>query len=112
MMATLVVLASFISILLNKLRFPSLIGFLIAGIIIANYADISDDAYEIVEIFSTLGLIMLMFTIGMEIDVRTVSPSMSASWKSDGSISRNTCMRFPLIWWRRITIWWTTSSAS
>ena len=70
MMATLVVLASFISILLNKLKFPSLIGFLIAGIIIANYADISDEAYEIVEIFATLGLIMLMFTIGMEIDVR------------------------------------------
>ena len=36
-MAILIVLASFTSIILSKLKLPSLIGFLIAGIIIANY---------------------------------------------------------------------------
>ena len=58
------------SIALSKLRLPSLVGFLVAGIIINNYIDLPSEAEEVVSIFSNLGLIMLMFSIGMEIDVR------------------------------------------
>ena len=68
-MATLIVLASFISIVLSKLRLPSLVGFLVAGIIIANYVDTPIETDEIISIFSNLGLIMLMFAIGLEIDL-------------------------------------------
>ena len=68
-MAVLIVLASFTSILLSKIKLPSLIGFLIAGIIIANYIDLPEGTEGVVSIFSNLGLIMLMFAIGMEIDL-------------------------------------------
>jgi CPA2 family monovalent cation:H+ antiporter-2 len=69
-MAILVILAAFLSIVMNKIKFPPLIGFLAAGIIIANFMNLPQDAIDVVEVFSTLGLIMLMFSIGMEIDLR------------------------------------------
>ena len=68
-MAILIVIASFSSILLSKLKLPSLVGFLVAGIIIANYIELPEGADDVVSIFSNLGLIMLMFAIGMEIDI-------------------------------------------
>ena len=69
-MAVLIVLASFLSIALTKLKLPSLVGFLVAGIIIANYIDIPEGSHDVISIFSNLGLIMLMFAIGMEIDLK------------------------------------------
>ena len=68
-MAVLIVLASFTSIVLSKLRLPSLVGFLVAGILVANYIDAPEGTEDVVSIFSNLGLIMLMFAIGMEIDI-------------------------------------------
>ena len=68
-MALLIVLASFLSIVLGKVRLPSLVGFIIAGIIIHNYVSVPEGTEDVVSIFSNLGLIMLMFTIGMEIDI-------------------------------------------
>ena len=69
-MANLVILAAFLSIVMHKIKFPPLIGFLMAGIIIANFVHLPEDSEEVVEILSNLGLIMLMFSIGMEIDIR------------------------------------------
>ena len=68
-MAILIVIASFSSIVLSKLKLPSLVGFLVAGIIIANYITLPEGSEDVVSIFSNLGLIMLMFAIGMEIDL-------------------------------------------
>ena len=68
-MATLIVLAAFMSIILSKLRLPSLVGFLVAGILIANYMDLPEGTEDVVTMFSNLGLIMLMFAIGLEIDL-------------------------------------------
>ena len=68
-MATLIVLAAFISIVLSKIKLPSLVGFLVAGILIANYMDLPKGTEEVVTTFSNLGLIMLMFAIGLEIDM-------------------------------------------
>ena len=68
-MAVLIVLAAFSSIILGKLKLPSLIGFLVTGIIIANYIDLPEGTEDVVSIFSNLGLIMLMFAIGLEIDI-------------------------------------------
>ena len=69
-MATLVMLSAFLSIIMNRVKLPPLIGFLAAGIIIANFLDFSEDGKAVVKIFSNLGLIMLMFSIGMEINLR------------------------------------------
>ena len=68
-MAILVILAAFSSFMLTKLKLPSLVGFLIAGIIIANYLELPEGTEDIVSMFSDLGLVMLMFSIGMEIDI-------------------------------------------
>ena len=68
-MAILIVLAAFASIVLSKLKLPSLVGFLVAGIIIANYIELPEGTEDVVSIFSNLGLIMLMFAIGTEIDI-------------------------------------------
>ena len=69
MMALLVVLASLSSIILGKLKLPSIIGFLLTGIIIVNYIGTTDDTTAVIDIFSDLGLVLLMFTIGIEIDI-------------------------------------------
>ena len=70
-MAILIVLAVVCSTLLSRVNMPPLIGFLVAGILIANLNLFTDEgAMDVVEVFSHLGLIMLMFAIGMEIDVR------------------------------------------
>ncbi|MBR4202380.1 MAG: cation:proton antiporter [Candidatus Methanomethylophilaceae archaeon] len=69
-MATLVILSAFLSIISSRIKLPPLIGFLAAGIIIANFMDFTEDGEHVVEIFSDLGLIMLMFSIGMEINLR------------------------------------------
>ena len=70
-MAILIVLAVICSTLLSRVKMPPLIGFLVAGILIANFHIFTDEnAMDVVEVFSNLGLIMLMFAIGMEIDVR------------------------------------------
>ena len=55
-MAVLIILASFMSIALSKLKLPSLVGFLVAGIIIHNYIDLPAEADDVVSIFSNLGL--------------------------------------------------------
>ena len=70
LMSTLVLLSAVCSIALGKLKLPSLIGFLVAGIIIANTMTLNEDAQSLVKLFSDLGMILLMFSIGMEIDVR------------------------------------------
>jgi len=69
-MATLVILAAFLSIIFSRIKLPALIGFLAAGILIANFLNFGEEGDNIVEIFSDLGLIMLMFSIGMEINLR------------------------------------------
>ena len=71
-MALLIMLAALCSIVLTKLRLPALIGFLVAGIVISNCFELSEDMMSVVKIFSDLGLIMLMLAIGLEIDIRKI----------------------------------------
>ncbi len=69
-MSVLVLLSAFCSIVLGKLKFPALIGFILAGIIIVNFLHETEEMYIVSNVLSNLGLIMLMFSIGMEIDIR------------------------------------------
>lgn len=59
------------SVLFRKLRMPAVIGYLVAGIILANYwSGESADTEEIVDFLSDLGLIFMMFCIGMELNLK------------------------------------------
>ncbi|MEW6215924.1 MAG: cation:proton antiporter, partial [Nitrospirota bacterium] len=52
--------------LLQKLKIPSLVGFLVAGVIIGPYGiGIVKDTHSI-EILAEIGVILLLFTIGIE----------------------------------------------
>lgn len=57
--------------LFRKLKMPAVIGYLVTGIILANYwSGKSEDTEQIVSFLSDLGLIFLMFCIGMELNLK------------------------------------------
>ncbi|MBQ8179886.1 MAG: cation:proton antiporter [Candidatus Methanomethylophilaceae archaeon] len=71
-MAMFTILAGLCSIVFNKLKLPPLIGYLVSGIILANLWDIPEGGHTTVEILSDMGLVMLMFCIGLEINLKKI----------------------------------------
>ena len=69
-LAMFLLLAAVCSIVFNKIKLPPLIGYLMAGILIANFYSINEMGKSVVEILSDMGLIMLMFSIGLEINLK------------------------------------------
>jgi CPA2 family monovalent cation:H+ antiporter-2 len=69
-LALFLLLAAVCSIVFNKIRLPPLIGYLMAGIIVANFVSISEEQMDVVDILSDMGLTMLMFCIGLEINLK------------------------------------------
>ena len=56
-------------VLLKRLNVPSIIGWIIAGVIIGPYGlNWIDTAHAGVEMFSTIGLLYIMFIVGLELD--------------------------------------------
>jgi len=55
--------------LFNRIRIPSIVGFLIAGMIIgpSGFGLIAD--VEIIEMLATFGVVLLLFTIGLELSI-------------------------------------------
>ena len=69
-MTYLVLLAGLCSIVFTKLKLPPIIGYLLAGILICNVFEIPESSAEITEILSDIGLVMLMYCIGMELNLK------------------------------------------
>ncbi len=69
-LAMFLLLAAACSIVFNKIKLPPLIGYLISGIIVANFFQVTETGEDVVEILSNMGLIMLMFCIGLEINLK------------------------------------------
>jgi CPA2 family monovalent cation:H+ antiporter-2 len=75
-MALMLVLASVASILFSKLRMPAIIGYLAAGIFIANFWGIPEgESNAVIELLSNIGLVLLMFAIGMELNIKKLKQS-------------------------------------
>lgn len=55
---------------LQRLKLPSIIGFLITGVIIGPHGLSLIDAIEEVEVLSEIGVILLLFVIGMELSIK------------------------------------------
>ena len=55
---------------LQRLKLPSIIGFLLTGVIIGPYGLSLIEAVEQVEILSEVGIILLLFVIGMELSIK------------------------------------------
>ncbi|MBS3738482.1 monovalent cation:proton antiporter family protein [Mesohalobacter halotolerans] len=56
--------------LLNRLKIPSILGFLFTGVLIGPHALSLVKAVEQVEIISEIGVILLLFVIGMELSIK------------------------------------------
>lgn len=56
--------------ILQKFKLPSIIGFLITGVVIGPYGFSLVNAVEQVEILSEIGVILLLFVIGMELSIK------------------------------------------
>ncbi len=63
-------LASIIVFLFNKFKLPSVIGFLATGIIAGPYGLGLISDIEIIDILAEIGVILLLFTIGIEFSIR------------------------------------------
>ncbi len=75
-MAIMLVLASIASIMFSKLRLPAIIGYLAAGIIITNVWGMPEGIEgDIIQILSNVGLVLLMFAIGMELNIKRLKQS-------------------------------------
>ena len=59
--------------LLQRLKLPSILGFLVAGVIIGPYGFSLINATEEVEILSEIGVILLLFVIGMEMSFKQLA---------------------------------------
>ena len=67
----LLLVAGACSVIFKKLKMPAIIGYLIAGIVLAAFAVPQDWWVEqIVEILAAMGLVLLMFVIGMELNLK------------------------------------------
>lgn len=62
--------SAIIVFLLQKLKLPSIIGFLLTGVIIGPYGLSLIEAVEQVEVLSEIGVILLLFVIGMELSIK------------------------------------------
>lgn len=75
-MALMLILASVASILFRKLRLPAIIGYIVAGIVITNVWGIPDGTGGVViKLLSNIGLVLLMFAIGMELNIKRLKQS-------------------------------------
>ena len=71
-LAVFTLLAAACSIIFNRIKLPPLIGYIVAGIIIANVWVVTAEAEMVIEILSDIGLVMLMFCIGLEINLKKI----------------------------------------
>lgn len=72
----LLLIAGVCSIIFSKLKMPAIIGYLAAGIILANYWNGSSESTEvIVSILADMGLVLLMFFIGLELNLQKLKKS-------------------------------------
>ncbi len=72
----LLLIAGVCSIIFSKLKMPAIIGYLAAGIILANYWNGTSESTEvIVSILADMGLVLLMFFIGLELNLQKLKKS-------------------------------------
>lgn len=72
-MTLLLLVSAICTVVFKKLKMPTIVGYLVAGIILANYwVGENSDTELIVKILADLGLVMLMFCIGMELNLKKI----------------------------------------
>ncbi|MGI6369200.1 MAG: cation:proton antiporter [Ignavibacteria bacterium] len=68
--AILLAIILFVPIILKRINVPNIIGLIIAGVIIGPYGlNLIDNHHQGVSMFSTIGLLYIMFIVGLELDL-------------------------------------------
>lgn len=67
--ALILLIILFVPIFLEKIKIPSILGFIIAGILIGEYGFNIITRNSSIELFGTVGILYLMFVAGLEIDL-------------------------------------------
>jgi CPA2 family monovalent cation:H+ antiporter-2 len=65
-------LSAIVVFILGKFKVPSIIGFLIAGVVLGPYGLELIRDIHIVEIFAEIGIVLLLFTIGLEFSLKNL----------------------------------------
>ena len=65
-------LASFVIWIFHKLRVPSIIGFLLTGVLTGPYAFGLVKSVDEIEVLAEIGVVLLLFTIGIEFSLRNL----------------------------------------
>ncbi len=71
-----VIVAAILAFIANKLKQPAILAYLLAGVLIGpeiGFKLITD--HEIIEVISEIGLILLLFIIGLEMDLKKLRAS-------------------------------------
>ncbi len=71
-LAALLVFASFLGIIFKFLKQPLILAYLVTGIMIGGFGFLNLQDGEMIEVFSSLGIMFLLFLIGMEMDYSTI----------------------------------------
>ncbi len=78
--ATLLIIIFLAPILLRRLNVPSVIGLILAGVLIGPHGlNWIDNANAGVEMFSTIGLLYIMFIVGLELDLNEFNKNKNKS---------------------------------
>jgi len=67
------ILSSFVIFLFNKMKLPSILGFIISGLLAGPYGFKLISEVEQVNLISEIGIILLLFTIGLEFSLKKLN---------------------------------------
>ncbi|WP_303700472.1 cation:proton antiporter, partial [Flexistipes sinusarabici] len=67
------ILSSFVIFLFNKMKLPSILGFIITGLLAGPYGFKLVSEVEQVNLISEIGIILLLFTIGLEFSLKRLN---------------------------------------
>lgn len=71
-LAMLLVIASILGIIFRFLKQPLVLAYLVTGIIIGNFGFLNLENGDLIKFFSTLGIMFLLFLVGMEMDYHSL----------------------------------------
>src|SRR6056297_4117776 len=63
-------LSTFVNLLFTKIRVPTVVGYLLTGIIVGPHLLSLIDSQHNIELIAEIGVILLMFTIGLEFSLK------------------------------------------
>jgi Kef-type K+ transport system membrane component KefB len=69
-LALLIGVAAVLGLIANRLKQPLILGYIVAGVLIQLSGVFGEHALEGFELFSTIGIVFLLFILGLELNVK------------------------------------------